>query len=260
MSYLATLQETQHGQRARLTFFLTCLENYRRENELARAEISALDLGCGSGRSVTFPIGEAGYKITGIDIHRPSIEWARSRNNMDNVHFLLADIEKDLPLGQQHHAVILADVLEHLSDPRVLLVDVRRLLVPDGIVLISIPNGFGPFEIETFLIRSGPLKPVYRIAQGIGKALRHGGEDSPFNFESGHVQHFTKKGFITLLNDCGFRVTNFRNGAISGGDLSGMIVRRFPPLMRFGVAAAPFLPDFLSSVWHWEARPKPDSA
>lgn len=39
-----------------------------------------------------------------------------------------------------YRAIIVADVLEHLRDPQRLLVDLRKLLAPEGQVLISVPN------------------------------------------------------------------------------------------------------------------------
>ena len=49
--------------------------------------------------------------------------------------------------------VVLSDILEHLEHSENLLNEVKNILSPHGIILISIPNGYGPFEIENFILR-----------------------------------------------------------------------------------------------------------
>lgn len=253
MGFLDELEETQHGHRARVLFFLDRLRDLENELNRSAAEISILDLGCGNGQSVSLPIGDAGYQVTGVDFHEPSIQWARDTNSLENVRFIVGDITTELPLVERYDVVILADILEHLPNPKSLLLSTHKYINKEGMLLISIPNGYGPFEIENFLIRIGLLKPLFLLVRKIAAAFHHENLP-PSNIDSGHVQWFTKKRFVSLLEETGFQATHFHKGAVSGGDLSGMFVRRFPPLMRFGVASAQYLPSFVSSVWHWEAR------
>lgn len=260
MGYLEHFEETQHGHRKRLFFFLDCLNNYCREHETTASEVSILDIGCGNGEQVTLPIGEAGYQVTGIDWHEPSIEWAQRHNTLKGVRFLVGDVNVDLPPDHQFDVAILSDILEHVHDPANLLLAAQVRLKPGGMLLLSIPNGYGWFELESLLIRIGLLKPLVWLTVRIGAAVRRNKEIPPFNYESGHVQWFTRKRFVNLLRDSGFEVTRFRKGAVSGGNLSGMVVGRFPPLLRLGVAAADYLPAFMSSVWHWEAHLRSDAS
>jgi 2-polyprenyl-3-methyl-5-hydroxy-6-metoxy-1,4-benzoquinol methylase len=50
-------------------------------------------------------------------------------------------------------AIVLADVLEHLEDPHAVLSSCNQLLAPGGQVLVAVPNGRGPFELESALAR-----------------------------------------------------------------------------------------------------------
>lgn len=145
-----------------------------------------------------------------------------------------------------------------MHDPGILLQAVKKRLKPNRLVLISIPNGYGWFEFESLLIRIGALKPFMWLALKIRAALRKTQNTTFFNSASGHVQRFSQTSFRQLLHDNGFIVTRFCKGAVSGGDLSGMIVRRIPTLLTFGVKVTDYLPAFLASVWHWEARVRSD--
>ena len=48
--------------------------------------------------------------------------------------------------------IICSEVLEHLEDPTIILKKLNKSLYTDGILLGSVPNGYGLTEIEKFLI------------------------------------------------------------------------------------------------------------
>lgn len=90
-----------------------------------------LDLGCGS-----VPLFGM-YKSLVTDV--TCVDWAGSRHGRDYL-----DLEHDLnlPLPLESHgytAVLLSDLLEHIYDPRSLLSEVCRVLVPGGVVIIGVP-------------------------------------------------------------------------------------------------------------------------
>src|SRR3546814_8973059 len=56
-----------------------------------------------------------------------------------------------VPRDVTFDALIYADVLEHLDDPTTVLRAHMQQLAPDGVVLGSVPNGYGPCEIEKYI-------------------------------------------------------------------------------------------------------------
>ena len=161
--------------------------------------------------------------------------------------------------------MILSDVLEHVDDPGAMLDVAAAALRPDGLVLISIPNGYGPFEAEQFLIRKGvlrlPLALVRRAVAG-GVRVKHALRGAPpaapetpaYNFDSPHVQHFRLREFRHLLAARGFRVVQHRKGAWFGGDLSYFLFYFVPALVPLSLRIADFLPPRLVSTWYFECR------
>jgi SAM-dependent methyltransferase len=69
---------------------------------------------------------------------------------------VLADLERPLPdeVGGGYQLVLLSHVLEHLLHPEQLLEDLRRVLAPEGVVLVALPNLlFYPIRLRLLLGR-----------------------------------------------------------------------------------------------------------
>jgi 2-polyprenyl-3-methyl-5-hydroxy-6-metoxy-1,4-benzoquinol methylase len=95
-----------------------------------------LDVGCGSGASVR-AAADMGWNAVGIDIDPALVKLGRERFDADLRCTPL--IGSGLP-GGRFHFIRLRDVIEHLPNPYEVLVEVKRLLVPGGVVLIATPN------------------------------------------------------------------------------------------------------------------------
>jgi 2-polyprenyl-3-methyl-5-hydroxy-6-metoxy-1,4-benzoquinol methylase len=99
-----------------------------------------LDCGCGAGiLGRTIKQRQPCY-ITGIDLNAEAAKAARC--SLDKV--MTGDIEtliySDELAAGNWDCIILADILEHLSDPWALLKKCYWLLEPGGVIVISIPN------------------------------------------------------------------------------------------------------------------------
>src|SRR5260370_13542287 len=259
--------EFMHGHRKKALFFIRCLKEYQLERQAPAEAIRVLDIGCGNGRNVSLPVAERGFDVTGIDIHGPSVEAARSNARLANVRFLIEGYDDHRP-DHPYDAVILSDVLEHVRDPRAMLGAALHCVSPGGVVLISIPNGYGPFEVEQFLIRRGILVPVLWLVRSFVKfgvmvkrvILRRPPVDASnnalpvSNVDCGHVQFFSLGGFQRLLKENGLVIDARSNGAWFGGDLTYFLFYLFPPLCRISLRAADLLPPALVSAWYFKHR------
>ena len=254
-----------HGHRKKTLFFI---ERLRRHADARGVEPKAIKVlrapGCGNGRVVTLPIAEHGFNILGIDSHLPSIESARAESRLDNVRFEHGDFA-DAPSGGDFDAVILSDVLEHVDDPVRMLNVATRALKPDGIVLIPIPTGDRPYEIEQFLVRKRILwLPLVLVRGVVAAAVRvkhtiHGRppaspEPPAYNVDSPHVQYFSMDRFRRLLADSGLDVAERRNGAFIGGDLTYFIFYFVPPLVGASLRGVDRLPASVAGTWLFECR------
>src|SRR5690606_13098730 len=96
------------------------------------------------------------------------------------------------------------------------------LLNPGGIIMGSIPNGIGPFEIESAIDRR------LHISSGIASIMNRvrGRKDAiPYNSDSGHLQFYRKAPFLAMLGAAGFDVTDFRNGVFFGAMVTERVLR-----------------------------------
>jgi len=84
--------------------------------------------------------------------------------------------------------VSMTDVFEHISQPKKILSEVRRILKPDGVFFIKVPNGhFNLFKL--------------RLARLMGKLKNYDLFDS---YE--HLVHYSHATLQKMLNLCGFKM------------------------------------------------------
>ena len=98
-----------------------------------------LDAACGEGYGSALLAGTAAA-VTGVDRSSGSIEHARRRYPLDNLDFQVADC-RDLPLpADSFDCIVSFETLEHMEDHEGLLREFRRVLRPDGFLLLSSPD------------------------------------------------------------------------------------------------------------------------
>jgi 2-polyprenyl-3-methyl-5-hydroxy-6-metoxy-1,4-benzoquinol methylase len=135
-----------------------------------------LDVGSGAGDFIS-TMQRLGWKVAGVETDGRAVERARARNL--DVH--LGELEGAAYPSATFNAITMAHVLEHVHDPRRLLAECRRILKPNGRLVILTPNSdswghrrFGrdwrglepPRHIHLFnsknvsvLVRSAQLRP-----------------------------------------------------------------------------------------------------
>ncbi|RZN33014.1 MAG: class I SAM-dependent methyltransferase [Methanosarcinales archaeon] len=102
---------------------------------------SVLDYGCGSGSYITAAAELAGDsgRVYALDIHPLAIKRARriaSRNQLANVKTIQSNCATGLP-DNSVDAALLYDVFHKLSDPDSVLMELHRVLTPNGILSFS---------------------------------------------------------------------------------------------------------------------------
>lgn len=99
-----------------------------------------LDFGCGYGGFLSM-CSMYGFDAVGVD---------RSSAKRDNGSFanVFAEIE-DVAAMAPFHALTLFEVLEHLDDPHNLILKLRDLLAPGGVLVLETPDCTGVNDIET---------------------------------------------------------------------------------------------------------------
>src|SRR6185295_7767468 len=155
-------RETAYGVVKRLRFFVEHIERERARMGLSRNECRILDVGCGTGTYVTIPLAEMGYTVVGVDTDQASIDRARENAALVGAKGLALHCGRvgDLHLGS-FQVVICSEVLEHQPHPECLLRELRTMLVEKGLLLVTVPNGYGYYELESCVSRVVPRLPVW---------------------------------------------------------------------------------------------------
>lgn len=93
-----------------------------------------LDVGCGIGDLLRFR-----PDTLGVDINPMAVEWCRLQGYEARL------MEPDLlPFGDaEFEGVVLDNVLEHLSEPKPVLAEIRRVLSVSGTLIVGVPGRRG---------------------------------------------------------------------------------------------------------------------
>ncbi len=98
-----------------------------------------LDVACGEGYGSNLLAGVA-LTVVGVDIDAPTIEHAQRKYSHQNLRFLVGD-GAELPLESNSADVIVSfETIEHLEEQERFLSEIKRVLSPDGILVISSPD------------------------------------------------------------------------------------------------------------------------
>ena len=211
--------------------------------------LSLLDVGCGNGSQLALPLAtKDGIQLTGIDTDSRSIEHARRlAGQRANINFVCGSVD-DLG-NKRFDIVILSEVLEHLEQPADLLTASARLMSLDGILIVTAPNGYGEFEIDSWIYRKLSLqKLVDALAE---KREVVGATD---NEESGHIQFFTRSRLRRLFASAG--LVSYREGAGSflAGPMVGHMLARSTRLIDWNARVTDRLPFIFASGWYFALR------
>lgn len=106
---------------------------------------NVLDCGCGLGFHLMLIRELYDCHLAGIDISLGRLTKAKQELAGKDVHLALGDILHLPYKDNSFDKVVLSEVLEHLSDDRAALDEVKRILKPGGVAAITVPNRNFPF-------------------------------------------------------------------------------------------------------------------
>jgi SAM-dependent methyltransferase len=161
------------GRRTTARLILRKLRKYK------RGQSRLLEIGCGAG----FLLEEAkkqGWDVYGVEPSKWAADYAKDKLGVKVVNGTLLDT--NFSLGY-FDVVILSDAIEHLIDPKGILIQIRPLLSPQGMLYISTPN------IESLV--SSLLKAKW------------------WGFNQFHLYYFTKDTLRQMLDASGFGVVRW---------------------------------------------------
>jgi SAM-dependent methyltransferase len=178
------------------------------------------ELGSGLGFNLEIFAGDS--RVVGIEGLSSAAESATGRG----IPTIVADLARTVPLESERYDLVLCvDVLEHLLDPSHCVAEAHRILKPNGLLVVNVPNHF---------TLSGRL----RITFGSGiDSVRFFPQHADWNYP--HLRFFRYASIVDLLCRGDFRIEEDWSGQFA----SIPLVNRFDALR--GCQAA----KFVASRW-----------
>lgn len=105
-----------------------------------------LEVGCGDGYYLHL-LSNLGLKfnLTGVDIDQSALRIARRNLNGKRITLVNADLMKKLPFpDNSFDQIMMSEVAEHLPNDRKGLIEVYRVLKPNGILCLTVPHAKYP--------------------------------------------------------------------------------------------------------------------
>jgi ubiquinone/menaquinone biosynthesis C-methylase UbiE len=155
-----------------------------------------LDVGCGTG-AYTLEIAREAERVWGIDITQRFLCAFQSHlAGAPPVH-LARSASEQLPFADASFDVIVCiETLEHVTDEQATLQAMRRVLRPDGVLLLAIPNKRYPLETHGLRnMRHGHLIP---FASWLPKNI---------HAKLASARIYTEKDIHALLGQTGWAIT-----------------------------------------------------
>jgi methionine biosynthesis protein MetW len=190
-----------------------------------------LELGCGIGQNLLLFAEDNSVK--GIEGLTDAVETAKSLG----LNIIQADLEQKLnfPNSSQDWIMCL-DVLEHLMNPFHLMLEIKRVLKPNGRVILNVPN-----HLE--------LRGRIKILLGSGIDV-HNFFPEYKEWNNPHVRFFTHSGYKDMIESSGFSIIDDRSYRFNSLPLSRyfnklsltkilleFLVKKHPSLLSYGFFA-----------------------
>ncbi len=112
-------------------------------NPSLKNNCSILDIGCGWAQALLF-FKNKGFNCYGFDPAPEAVEYG-IKQGLNLKHAGLEGM--DVFDGKKFDIVCLLNVLEHVADPEKTVLQIKKILKDDGILLIDVPNEFNDFQI-----------------------------------------------------------------------------------------------------------------
>ncbi len=250
MSQNRLLKENIYGHSKRLQWIVSHLNKGD----------TIVELGCGTGTMITLPLLKLGFQIIGVDPDEKSISFGQALFRDEGVNPQTLKAVDITALKVEPNVVIASEVIEHLSDRELpsILNAIRKVLRPDGKLLITVPNGYGWFELEHWLwFKCGLGRAVERTCVDIlcRKVKQHILGAEPENFtpsslsNSPHVQRFTFRTIQQLLYEYDFDVIDKDGSVLIAGPFSNLFFTGLKHIMNWNNIMGSKLPRFAAAFF-----------
>lgn len=244
-------RETSYGEIKRFDFVKNAIEQLRPRD--------VLDIGCGTGSLLTAPLAREfpDIEFLGVEPDEQTIGIARTSQDLPNLKFT-----PSAETRRQFDLVIASEVLEHVEDPGGFIEFLRGRLRPEGQLILTVPNGYGPMELASFFENILRLSGVFFILRLVWRLVRGTrplcgdtqSDDADSLAVSPHLNFFSFSDLQQIFSGAGLRVLRFQPRTVFCGFGFDQLIRVLG-LESPNARIADKLPAMASSDWMFLLRP-----
>jgi 2-polyprenyl-3-methyl-5-hydroxy-6-metoxy-1,4-benzoquinol methylase len=241
MRFIAASHSTRPVDRQRrLPFIYSAICRFAAATGKPVDAIDVLEVGCGRG-DIALPMAAMGCKVTAVDLDPTEIAILRERARLTGLAFTEIGCRDALDEDSGHYDIVVAsEIIEHTQAPERLLSRVVGCMRPNAFLVLTTPNGYGPWELSR-----APRRLVQR-----SKLLSSLGVMPIFvPTAHDHVQFFSRRRLGRLFSEAGLTVINEAN---SDGFLSvpgNRVGIRW--LQEFDLRLVDTMPPWLACGWYF---------
>jgi SAM-dependent methyltransferase len=193
-----------------------------------------LDVGCGSGDLGLELKKQFSVESYGIELNETAIQYANERG----VKSILADLDEVWPYQNEFFDVVTGtEIIEHIVNPDHFILEAKRVLKLNGLLVLTTPNMTAWFNRALFLFG---YQPFFTEVSTIDKTLGLGftRKLTPNREPVGHIRCFTLKAIREILELHGFDVVLVK----------GNTTRCLPKFMKLPDRLFRFSPSLSSNI------------
>ncbi len=180
----------------------------------AKENMKVLEVGCGIGANIrmfndTCPVAEK-MSFYGFDISPNAISSAKEycdKNKILNCFFMIGHIEYLPYKDEMFDVIVCTEVIEHLSNQKILFEELYRVLKREGAIIITTP-------IEDYILKKIAGK---KLKEYIEKGCVMKDPFQKIEGSYGHISVLSSKELIQMAKSIGLKVEKIKRGSLVYG-------------------------------------------
>ncbi len=208
------------------------LEHYFGHDKLRKLRV--LDVGASTG-IIDNILAKSFGSVTGIDIDKVALYYARSKYKKQNLTFKLGDAMKLQFKDNSFDVVICAHVYEHVPSAKNMFNEIYRVLKPKGVCYLAAINSLWPMEphYDLLFLSWLPKKLANIYTKIFDKADKY--HETPQNYWQ----------LSQIVRDSGFKRVDYTDKIINNPEIFG-----YPKIWKI-LSPISLLAPFLSPTFFW---------
>jgi 2-polyprenyl-3-methyl-5-hydroxy-6-metoxy-1,4-benzoquinol methylase len=118
------------------------IRKYEQINNFFKDKGKILDIGCGIGEVLSV-FKDKGWDTQGIELNDLAAQYARNNFGLDVVQ----DSVYNFSFKDKYDCIMMWGIVEHFTEPKKLLKQVKKMLAPKGLLVIEVPSA------DSFLVK-----------------------------------------------------------------------------------------------------------